>query len=291
VSSARKKAFFTYAWANNQDDDVEFYAQELRKAGLEVKLDRWHLQAGQLIWKQIDEEITDPAKTDAWIVLATAESLASKACREELYTALRRALDRRNDEFPMIGLFDTEVDMDQVPSPLANRLCVSIKDDPETWIERVVAAVERRQLLLPETNLEPFVAKVHRTPHDPMHKYVVELRPRTGVWAPAFAAIPLAEVGRTRGMLPVTVFTGPRTRPGDAPPPTPMALMGLTLGRDPQCQVGEQVFQTRLIQEEVSPSRSLFVYFLELPTVIAFGTTSGDGPRFAVPIAKVRLAE
>jgi hypothetical protein len=39
--------WLTYAWPDNQHRDVDFVAQELGSAGIEVKLDRWNLSAGK----------------------------------------------------------------------------------------------------------------------------------------------------------------------------------------------------------------------------------------------------
>jgi hypothetical protein len=77
-------AWITYAWKDNEQGDVDFIVQELVRAGLVMKLDRWNLQAGRRLWEQIDRFITDPNECDAWIFYATQNSLASEACREEL---------------------------------------------------------------------------------------------------------------------------------------------------------------------------------------------------------------
>jgi hypothetical protein len=39
-----KSIWFTYAWDDNVDRDVDFAAQELGRDGLEVKLDRWAIE-------------------------------------------------------------------------------------------------------------------------------------------------------------------------------------------------------------------------------------------------------
>lgn len=65
------KIWITYAWKDNEDGDIDFIAQELKRAGLEVKLDRWQLGAGQRLWPQIEHFITAPSESDAWLFYAT----------------------------------------------------------------------------------------------------------------------------------------------------------------------------------------------------------------------------
>src|SRR5947209_13631855 len=43
--------------------DVEFVAQELTAAGLNVQIDRWNLEAGHRLWPQIETYIGDPSKS------------------------------------------------------------------------------------------------------------------------------------------------------------------------------------------------------------------------------------
>jgi len=45
--------WITYDWDDNKERDVEYCAQELSRAGLEGKLDRWNLTAGRRLWEQI----------------------------------------------------------------------------------------------------------------------------------------------------------------------------------------------------------------------------------------------
>ena len=45
------KVWLTYAWADNENDDVDFIAQELRDFGSKVNLDRWNLNTGERLWE------------------------------------------------------------------------------------------------------------------------------------------------------------------------------------------------------------------------------------------------
>jgi hypothetical protein len=92
--------WLTYAWKDNEHRDVDFIAQELGQAGLQVRLDRWELVPGKLLWDQIGHFISDPSETDAWMIYATSSSLSSEPCREELYVAIDRALNAPGTRIP-----------------------------------------------------------------------------------------------------------------------------------------------------------------------------------------------
>jgi hypothetical protein len=89
------KLWLTYAWKDNQDQDVDHVIEELKKVGLEVVFDRVHLIPGQKIWPQIDQAISDPS-ISGWAIFATANSFSSEACLEEL------ALRTRGGDFPQL---------------------------------------------------------------------------------------------------------------------------------------------------------------------------------------------
>ena len=97
--------WITYSSVDNPDRDVDFVAQELIGAGVNVKLDRWKMTAGKRLWDQIANFISNRSESDAWLFYATQNSLASEPCREELAYALDRALKSRGEEFPMIAPF------------------------------------------------------------------------------------------------------------------------------------------------------------------------------------------
>jgi hypothetical protein len=58
------KLWLTYAWKDNEVEQVDFVAQELRKAGLDVRVDRVALVAGRRLWPQIAEHIEKQEKSD-----------------------------------------------------------------------------------------------------------------------------------------------------------------------------------------------------------------------------------
>ena len=88
------KLWITYAWKDNEQSDVDFVVQQLKRAGMDVQIDRFALGAGRRLWEQIGAKITNPNESDAWAIYATENSLASEPCKEELAIALDRALAR-----------------------------------------------------------------------------------------------------------------------------------------------------------------------------------------------------
>lgn len=177
------RLWLTYAWKDNDDQDVDHVVGELKKVGLDVGFDRAHLIPGQRLWPQIDKAISDP-KTDGWAILATANSFSSKPCLEELAYALDRALRTRGGDFPLIGIFPAPLDRAIVPSAIAMRLHVTLQQP--NWARLVAAGVERKQPTAAAASVAPFVARFHQLDGKP----VLELRPRSGRWYPALVAVP-----------------------------------------------------------------------------------------------------
>jgi hypothetical protein len=253
------KVWISYAWTDNQGRDVDFVAQELKVAGLQVKLDRWNLAVGKRLWDQIADFITNPNESDAWLFYATQNSLASEPCREELAYALDRALSTRGCDFPLIALFPSSVDRNLIPATIRVRLFVSLTD-PD-WKERTIAAAERRPLSIVSGLLHPFVAQTLMPPPPPF-KYVVELRPRAGVWDPFIFGVPVGEK-ETVGM---TLRCGPSTR---IPP-----IDGVVFSRgEGVSQDGRWCFSAGF--EPATPTRSYYAFLREMPSAFVFGQ---EGP-------------
>ena len=189
----KSAAWLTYAWEDNRSGDVDFVAQELVEAGVEIKLDRWNLKAGVRLWNQIAEFIQDPAHSNAWILYATQNSLGSEPCREEFAYALERALKGRGESFPVIGLFPGRVDKQLIPPGISTRLYVSLTD-PD-WKTRVAAALEGKDPSIQRPNVQPYEVRVHRDVRGAPGggPIVIELRPRAGTWVPFFLNIASVE--------------------------------------------------------------------------------------------------
>jgi hypothetical protein len=153
--------WLTYAWEDNKNQDVDFAAQELERAGITVKLDRWNIRAGRRLWEQIESFIGDPKQSDAWLLYATQASLGSEACREEYAYALQRALSARGSTFPVIGLFPSSIDDGLIPAGIKTRLYVSLRD-PD-WKERIKSAAEARDPAVSRPVVDPFEEKTWAT--------------------------------------------------------------------------------------------------------------------------------
>ncbi len=98
------RVWLTYAWKDNEENDVDHVINELKAAGLDVGFDRAHLLAGVPLWRQLDAALADD-ELKAWVIYVTENSLASEPCQEELAYALDRTLRTRGSAFPLIGIF------------------------------------------------------------------------------------------------------------------------------------------------------------------------------------------
>lgn len=228
-------AWMTYSWRDEQQD-VDCVVQELEAARLTIRLDRFILDAGHRLWDQIASFIQDPERSDAWLLFATQASLTSEACREEYAYALDRALHSREATFPIVGLFQGPVDREVIPAGIRVRLYVSLTD-PD-WIERVVAAVEGRELAIARSQVPPYSIEVH--PYSdlahrhhagsgpggagdgtaPLHRvwqHVLERRSLATDGGPPLADLPLRDLP-LRGLAPPGLGCGPGPRdPGVHP--------------------------------------------------------------------------
>lgn len=256
------RIWVTYAWADNEDGDVDFAVQELRGVGLEVRLDRWNIRAGVRLWEQIEEFISAEGSCDAWLLYATQNSLGSEPCREEFAYALDRALSARGSTFPIIGLFPSTVDRELIPAGIRTRLHVSLTD-PE-WKERIRAAAEQQDPEIQPAQVRPFAITIHENVGG--RRYVIELRPRAGSWSPVFAAIPVAE----KESVNMNLRQGPR---GNVPGG------GILYNVDSNEQHGCWLMSA---SNEVTPTQSLFVFCDVLPSEISFGP--GQGDQFTLPL-------
>jgi hypothetical protein len=83
------RLWLTYAWRDNEEQQVDFVVQSLEAQGLEVGFDRAQLIPGQRLWAaQLDRAISDPARSDAWALYVTQNSLRSEPCLENWHTHL-----------------------------------------------------------------------------------------------------------------------------------------------------------------------------------------------------------
>lgn len=259
-----KKLWITYSWKDNQEKDVEFLAQEIFRSGIEVKLDRWILSAGKRLWEQIDNQISSSENSDAWAIFATQNSLGSEPCKEEVAYALQRALEFRGKEFPLIGIFPGPVENSLIPLAIKTRLHVSLSD-PD-WLERINAAVTGKSLNVAANVISPYSIQVHNRPDG---KYAIEVRPRAGVWAPFFIAVPSFEKERVNPHI----LRGPKGKP-----PFGGMLTNSGEGFDPTNQ-----WWVVFAGDEATTTMSYFCICDHLPTKFAFGVNN-DQPQYLLDL-------
>lgn len=175
--AAKTKLWVTYAWADNVDGDVDFILKELEKSGeLDVHFDRRRLPAGQRLWDNIEQEITDPLRCDAYCVVVTPDSLKSAACQEELAYALDRALNARGSSFPLIPLIYKVEPREMIPR-LKIRLGVLLRDP--NWVAQVVAAAQGRPAGVDFRDFGPWKLRAHPAPPgETGFVFALEIQPR-----------------------------------------------------------------------------------------------------------------
>ena len=256
--------WITYAWADNKERDVDFAAQELIGAGLDVKLDRWDLIAGKRLWEQIEHFIQDTSLSDSWLLYATQASLGSEKCKEEFSYALDRALENRGGDFPIIALFPASVDDALIPAGIKTRLFVSLTD-PD-WKERIVAAVERRKPDISKPQIEPYAIKIHKSGK----QFIIEVRPRAGSWSPFIACVPKEEKDRVSPHL----HYGVANRP-----PSGIIMTMLTGYREGLSNDGRLWFISAA--NEATPTQSYYLFCQSLPSFFIFGV-EGSSPQYQV---------
>lgn len=256
-------AWITYAWKDNKDKDVDFIAEELIQAGVNIKLDRWNIEAGKRLWEQIERFIADPKECDAWIMYATQNSLASEPCREELAIALDRALKTRGGSFPIIGLVPSHVESGLLPAAIRTRLYVDLSD-PD-WKDRIVSAVTGRERARKAGELTPYVETEYPPPAGFL--FAVEVRPRAGVWHPFAVAIKKEEQDKV-GLV---VRDGPR---GILPPPNSGHIGGGSGLSDDR-----QWFVTKGYNA-ATPTHSYYIFCKGIPSTIAFGQLGDSGQMY-----------
>lgn len=250
--------WLSYSWLDNADDDVIYIAQQLRASNLDVKLDRWNIEAGKRLWTQIENFIQNPQESDAWIIYATQNSLTSERCLEELSYALERALNVRGSTYPIIGLFPSTTERELIPASIRARLYVSLTD-PE-WKERIVAAAQGRKPTFNASQVQPFHHRIYM-PQNTGDKFVIEVRPRAGTWSPFFAGVNLSEKTTTD----ISILHGPAGRL-----PAGGVLYNSGSGDD-----NSNRFWLVFAGNEATPTQSYYVFCKALPSTLVFGVLDG----------------
>lgn len=239
------KLWLTYAWKDNESEDVDHIIAQLRNAGIEVSYDRAELLAGRRLWEQIDANIRNP-EVNAWAILTTENSLSSEPCQEELAYALDRTLRERGAAFPLIGLFSGSFDASLIPSALATRLCVNLQDND--WVQQIKDALQGVRSGT-KASPEPYGHALHK-----LENYqVLEVWPRTGTWVPFIAVVRQEEASKL-----INVFSRARGQ-----------LRGMTMTSAGQFSQGELFALT--LDNPVNSTMTAQITLGALPTWIAFG--------------------
>jgi hypothetical protein len=186
----QKKIWITYSWDDNDQNNIDFYAQELKQQGLDVYLDRYTLSAGQDLWQQIENYIK--GECDAWIYCLSQSSIISDPCLKEYFFAIEKTRQTRGENFPIIFLFPTTYNEDLIPQKIKNALYVSIVDSD--WKERIKAAVEGRKPNVNPPFFPPYIIELR----EQNNKIYISISPRVGVWKDVFVGIPAIENERVK---------------------------------------------------------------------------------------------
>lgn len=255
------KVWITYAWKDNVNGDVDFVAQELKDEGLDIRLDRWNLKAGERLWEQISEYIQNHNKSDCWLFFATQNSLNSEPCKEELAYALDRALEERGQQFPIIALTKPNVDHEMLPTSIKTRLYISLTD-PD-WKQRIKAAAERQEPNIRTQKISPFYCKVHNiSDKNDSHNYAIEMRPRAGIWGPFIVAFPFDE----KDAMKPDLWRGTANK---IPPKSGFKYIATGKSQDGQ-------FALIKDERQATPTLSFYLFCKQLPSKICFGENGNE---------------
>lgn len=253
------KLWMTYAWKDNEDEDVDHIIAEIRAKGIEVGYDRVQLLAGHLIWEQIAAAINSDEVT-AWAIYISENSLRSRPCREELAYALDRALSSKGDDFSLVGLFNGDFDRDLMPAPLAVRLGINLLNND--WADQLVTAIKGEKHAQ-RSAPRPFGFKFHYEASET----TLEIWPRTGAWSP-FQLVVNIEDKDAIGF----VMRGAR-----GAVPMSSAISGLQKFDTPEYYVTQ--FDSR-----IDAVTSCFVNLKRIPKIVMFGCPTGmykwSAPKF-----------
>ena len=178
-----KNLWITYAWKDNEDQDIDFIVQELDKTDINVKFDRRNLIPGQRLWTQIGGLLTDPNECDAWGIVLTSNSIQSQPCIEELSYALDRALSSNGEGFPLFALLHN-VNASDLPPALKIRLCIPLHNN-SNWTQQVVSSVKKEAPGFTPPEVSGWYFKEHITNDG----FALEVRPRFDRISPFAVAV------------------------------------------------------------------------------------------------------
>ncbi|MFE0233457.1 toll/interleukin-1 receptor domain-containing protein [Brucella anthropi] len=261
-----KTLWLTYAWLDNEESDIDFVVQKLQSHGIEVRLDRTRIVAGQRLWPQIDKNILS-SDLDGFAIFATKQSLESEPCQEEIVYALDRVLRTKGSNFPLIGIFPAPMERQLIPSAIATRLFVSLKDD--TWSSRVFDALSGQVNNTLKSAL-PYFFKEHQTEGG----FVYEMRPRDGVWHPAFVAVPSDQFPKC-----AMPFAWAKGNPNFHPAMYQISRV------DEQASPDGEKWQGYCVVQQVDPTLSVYLRTKERLRRLIFGNAAG--PQYLIEVSSL----
>lgn len=252
-----KSLWLTYAWIDNEESDVDFVVSKLQSHSIDVRLDRTRIVAGRRLWQQIDKNIQSE-DLNGFAIYTTKQSLESEPCQEEIVYALDRVLRTKGSSFPLIGIFPTPMDRALIPSAIATRLYVSLKD--ETWSAQIKNALSG-QPPIKSFDTAPFFYKEHISSSG----YVYEMRPRDGVWHPAIIAVASEQFKQCS--LP---FVWARGQPEYRPP------MYLLAQLDDQVTPDGKSWSGYRVDQQADPHQSIYLPSKVKLTRLIFGASQRE---------------
>jgi len=183
-----KNIWITYSWLDNDNEDVDYLAQELTARGYNVYMDKIVIPAGRRHWEIIGNKIDKDC--DALIIYATQNSINSQPCKEEMFYGLEKALSKKQSEFPLISLLPSSTDKELLPMLGKSRIYISLEDP--CYIQKLCDGIEGKVSNPIRENIEPFYYKWHSVED----AEVLEIRPRAGVWGNPFVGVNFDEAER-----------------------------------------------------------------------------------------------
>ncbi len=134
-----------------------------------------------------------------------------------------------------------------------------------------MAAVEKRQPDVVKPEVKPYALSIHdaraQLGKQALDRYIIEVRPRAGTWAPFFAAVPLNEKDK---VLPQLAHGVSKL--------IPMVTMLIGAG---ECTSDDGGWWIKFAANEATPTQSYYIFCRELPSILIFGVKDG-APQYRV---------
>jgi len=132
--------------------------------------------------------------------------------------------------------------------------------DPD-WKERILAAAEGRHHEASIDEIQPYHFRVHAD-QGGNKPFVIEVRPRAGVWAPFIAAIPMDE----KDAVDPSIMVGPKDFPTNS---------GMLIMSNDGFESDDGQYWAMFAGNEATPTTSYYVWCSNLPTQLIFGPKNG----------------